>query len=931
MRSLTSQELALYRSDGLATKLYVIIDDPTIVYTAQVNQTFTTHDRIVEVTYTNASGNLASVLPDMTILIGSTPGGWDRGIARVRKAWSESVAYIGETSEIQWETGLYVTVIDEFAIWPKHVRVSEQTIYMDYDVAYSDQHNAFRPVVCMGADRVLKLDGSSISTQLDASQSWVIGSSISSYMWSVVRGPATLQDADTATPMLTATAAGRILLECTVTAENGKSSSGYRSVYVYNESSPMVHQVELEHFSGSLDEGGFEFSVRLTNPLQSQSRNYLKVVLFSEDFPQAIGDNVLAIGWMDEKDCTVDENGGLSILSIKGAQHWLKLCAGYPAGVENVNRTPEAWTEIQSLTVDKMLFHLLYWRTTLSNCVDILLSGDGRIAPAFHAVGSVWEQMRLIAEESILAIVCCDACSRLFVQIHPNLVPAERNAPLVLELSKDDFQRIEIQSRNPEIHQYHVSGIDQNWKPVFATAPGLVYGRYGKITSKEQLLFVNQQHAIQLAGLLLAREKREYDFSIHLTGAIRLFQIVPFSFIHINVAATDTPARISYAGNVIPSRIEYNFENGVLTQTIFAEPETFAIPGVAQYFSDPPIVGTVEIPLLDFNSPQWPALTPGFFAPPWLPSNEPLPPESNPIYPICPISAPANGPFIWNIPYVLISNSRYTIFVPARLIIRSSGHDNKTVWGVRGQFFKKDENDIWQETSENDFYNVYAYNSAGQIVASGIKDTVTDPKYRTGTFQPPVAAEIAYVGLAIEADLLRPTIIFPEVETQHFWDDPGVIHGELSWGYSGAGIWASIQNAMLTYNYSNGVYCKLRLGGYNEFFDHPLIIKQKVLAFQNKGNILSAHGMLRSDSLSLTYLWHEDFPDSQFTPSYLWKEFKESQALGRQYTYICVYFDIQNDGQTLIVMQQYVDIRRAARYRINLLSLELWNVCPLPE
>ncbi len=72
MRSLTSQELTLYRSDGLATKLYVIIDEPTIIFTAQVSQTFTTHDRIVKITYTNASGNLASVLPGMTILIGST-------------------------------------------------------------------------------------------------------------------------------------------------------------------------------------------------------------------------------------------------------------------------------------------------------------------------------------------------------------------------------------------------------------------------------------------------------------------------------------------------------------------------------------------------------------------------------------------------------------------------------------------------------------------------------------------------------------------------------------------------------------------------------------------------------------------------------------------------------------------------------------------
>ncbi len=928
-RSLTSQELAVYRSDGLATKLYVIIDQPAVVYSARVNQTFSTHDRIAQVNYNNASGNLAHVLPGMTVLVGVTPGGWERGIARVRKAWTSSIAYIGETSEILWENGLYLTVIDEFAIWPRHVRiVGNNVVYMDYDIAYSDQHNLFEPILVMGSDRVIRLDGSSLSVQLDASQSWVIGSTIAQYSWSVISGSGTIIDANTATPTLQTSNTGRIVVRCTVTAANGKSSSGYRSIYVYNENSTMVHQVDLEHFSGGLDEGGFEFSVRLITPLQSQPRNYLKAILFSEDFPQAIGDNVLAVGWMDEQECTVDENGGMSILSIKGGQHWLKLCAGYPVGVENVNRTPAAWTEMQNLTVDKALFHLLYWRTTLPNCVDILLSGDGRIAPAFHALGNVWEQIRMIAEESILANVCCDACSRLFVQIHPNLLPAvERNVPVVLELSKDDFHTIDIQSMNHEIHQYNVSGIDQNQKPVLATAPGLVYGRYGKIGSKEQLLFSNQQQANQIAGLLLAREQREFDFSIHLTGVIRLFQIVPFAFIQMNVTAADTPAQIRYAGNVIPYRVEYTFENGVLNQTIFAEPETFAAPSVPQYYSATPIVGTPEIPLPELDSPQWPSLLPGRFAPPLLPGDDPLPPEYGAT---CPTSAPANGPFIWNVPYTMISNSTYVIHIPARLVIRSSGHDNLTVWGLRGRFLKLD-NDVWQETNENNFYNVYAYNAAGQIVATGNKDAVSDLRYRTGTFTPPAATEIAYIGIAIEADLLRPTTIYPEVEAGHFWDDWGREHGELSWGYLGAGLWAFIKNAKLTYNYSWFVISKLRLGGFNEYLNVPFIIKQKVHASQNKGNILWAQGQLRSDALGWTELWFDDFPDGLVTPPYLWFVPKESQALGRSYTHIAVSFEIRPSGQTQIIMDHYIEIWRKARYRIELQSFEFWNVCPRPE
>ncbi|MEJ5201568.1 MAG: hypothetical protein WHV66_04980, partial [Anaerolineales bacterium] len=311
------------------------------MYQCRVNQTFATHDRVAQFAYNNASGNLSDVLPGMTVLVGTNQGAWDRGLVRVRKTWTSNTAYIGETSEIKWENGLYITVIDEFAIWPRHVRISGQTAYMDYDIAYSNQHSVFAPVPCLGPDLVLKLDGASVSTQLDASKSWVIGSSISGYAWSVVRGSATLQNANTATPTLTATTAGRILLKCTVTAANGASATGYRMVYVYSAANPPM-EIELDDFSGSIERGGFEFAVRLPISPGFTPRDYCKVILFAEECPQSIGpiggaENVLAIGWMNESECEVDDKSGTAILSIRGAHYWLTRIGGYPVGVETVS------------------------------------------------------------------------------------------------------------------------------------------------------------------------------------------------------------------------------------------------------------------------------------------------------------------------------------------------------------------------------------------------------------------------------------------------------------------------------------------------------------------------------------------------------------------------------------------------------------------
>jgi|GEM_PF-5789757 hypothetical protein len=935
-RALTSQELQILRSDGLASRLYVMIDQPVTIFSCRVNQTFTGNEPIAQINYNNASGTLASVLPGMTVLVGSTPGGWDKGLARVRKAWTSSVAFIGETSEIAWQNGLYLTVIDEFSIWPRHLRLVGDVPYMDYDIAYSNQHSQFAPVVCMGLDRVVKLSAASVDIGLDASQSWVFGSTITQYAWVVVSGSGTLTNPNTAAPTLTVSTAGRIVVRCTVTAANGKSSSGYRTIYVYDESTSLT-EVQLDDLTGDLEQGGFEFSISLSGPLGLAPRDCLKVILFSEDIPQSIGpisgaENILAIGWLDEKDCTVDEHDGTAILSIKGAQYWLGRCMGYPTGVENVNQTPSAWTQMQGLTVDKMIWHLLYWRTTLPNCCDIYLSGDTRIAPAFQAVGNIWQQIKLIADESILATPFCDAFGRFLLQIHPNLrsVTGRSGIPVIMQLTREDFEQIEVTNRSTNAAQYEVSGIDQNNQPVLAKAPGKVFGRHGQILSKEGLLFTNNQNALDTASLLLAREKRAYDFTIHLTSAVRVISLLPFGYLSLTIAQSDTPAKIAYTGNVIPYRVEFRFENGNLRQTVFAEPEVF--PGIAQSIilnPTTPIIGTPDLSLPDFSLPGWPALTPGRFAPPLIPGDDPLPPKEGAT---CPQNAPANGPYLWTLRYTLLGNSNYKINIPIRAVIRSASHDNKSVWGIRGRFLKLNgTTQVWEETNENNWWNIYAYNSAGQQVATGLKNSVTDLRYRTGTFEPLAAAEIAYIGIEIEADLMRPSEVVGWVRAGHFWDNWSIVNPELSWGHFGAGIWAYAKNGSLTANYSWDCDLLIRLGAYNEFLNVPLIIEQHVFAYRpTNTRILSVTGKLLSDWLGWTNLWYVPLPDQPYaTPGWLWKDGKKGSAIGRNWSNVDAAFEIRNAGQ--MFMNQFIYVWKQLRYKIELEQFELWNVCPVPK
>lgn len=175
--------LANLRKQGF-TELFLAMEQPNVIFTCQVNQTFTTHDRVAEVTYDNPTGDYTDVRPGMTAYVGSTAGARDLGLVRVRKAPTSSILYIGEGSEVDFDDNVWLTVVDQFAIWPKHIRIDNRIAYMDWDEAYSDQHSDFDPVPVLGGHRVAWLQPifEEISLYSSASASYV-GS------WSVAPNP----------------------------------------------------------------------------------------------------------------------------------------------------------------------------------------------------------------------------------------------------------------------------------------------------------------------------------------------------------------------------------------------------------------------------------------------------------------------------------------------------------------------------------------------------------------------------------------------------------------------------------------------------------------------------------------------------------------------------------------------------------------------
>lgn len=610
-RAATSPELALYRSPGKATRLRAAIFQPTTIYTARINQAFPSWDGLLEITYDGGSGTLANVLADMTLLIGTSSGAHDIGIVRIRSVDSTKF-YIGETSDVKFADNQYLTVVDDFGLWARHVRISGGVVYMDGGTTFSDQHTNFDPVPIMGGNRVLKLTGSTVSTSFNAGSSYALDSSISGYAWSAP-GSSSSSGMTTSTPTITWNSVGWKKVYLTLTAANGKTFFGVRYVYIWNDANPPS-RAQIGDCREDAEEGGWSFDITLLDDCDVDTvRDHALVILFGEDYygstqsnigPVVGCENIYGNGWIARETINWNPEQGSVRFTVHSAHYWFAQIPAYPDGVEIVARPAAAWTEMRNLTVRKGLFHFLRWRITATRIMDVFLPSDTKYTKEVSSLAqNLWEQLREMAFLQIFARAGVNAQGQLFIDIHPQLVPAaSRTWPTVMTITKADwvgeidFERV---TRN-DVSQVNLSGVAVNENgrgtPYFSLSTGHTHSHYGKPEIQENLLVGSQADSNQKAGLYYGWRNNPYpDLPIVFDAAIRLIDCFPNQQCDITIDASDTPRGVEYSGGLIPKSIVLvqDPDTGYVHSEVNFEAETFEAHSVN---GDVPGSGEVSIP-----------------------------------------------------------------------------------------------------------------------------------------------------------------------------------------------------------------------------------------------------------------------------------------------------------------------------------------------
>ncbi len=629
---LTTDQKAAQRTPGQWSRPFLAIPEYHTIYTAHLSVVPATNDMVAQISFNTGSGTLANVLADMTLYVGTTAGGYDLGMCRIRKAPIAGTFYIGETSEILWDTAgtIYLTVVDDFGIWQKSIRLSAGIPLMDWDITYTDQHEDFDPIPCMGGHRVGKLTGASVAVLLGPAPDTlpsVFDSTISGQLWSVAG--ATLDDATDLNPEATFTAPGTYLAYCTFTAANGKTAMGVIYVIIYDDDNPLIGDFLLGDGTGSGDSGGVQFSVTLYNRFStSDIRKRSLVILCTEDYAERAAitlpgqipgaENIICAGWISNIDNARTRETKDITFTVEGGEYWLRQIRDYPSGLQLQNTADYGWINMPGLTVGRACWHFLHWRSTATKVMDVQITGDTKYSTRFQtARANLWERLVQVAGPTIFARPIVDNFGRLFIDVEPQMVPViDRDFPEAMTITDDDIEGDIAWTRRdvPPLALLFFSGISVDSSGTalsfFSMWPGHSYPRFGQEEPQDNYLVEDQSNANDLCGLYAGWRNNPIDnMEITFAHSMRYATIAPRQYFDFEISALHDPRGIGYTGRMIPRAMRFRQDPSTkfISFSVTFEPESFPLEAIN---GDIPSMAGIDFSTPDFSIPTFGGILP---------------------------------------------------------------------------------------------------------------------------------------------------------------------------------------------------------------------------------------------------------------------------------------------------------------------------------
>lgn len=246
--ALTAQQLNFYRTTVQDSAWYLAMDQPRVLLTGEVDTVSglgaLTFDYIA-----GTPGDIDAIEDGHTLVVTTSYKDYEVRVTGHTTADGGLTGTLTVAANgIPWASGQEFVIYEEYHLWSEVNRIypksSAGVFYKDYNVAYSDQNETFKPLVLFD-HQVLWLENGAASVTIDLGQSNPRGSAIaSSALAASPSGGLTITDNGDDTYTIDAdtdAAGGQYWLKGTVTLDNGKSRTSVRRLFVFdNDNQPFV-------------------------------------------------------------------------------------------------------------------------------------------------------------------------------------------------------------------------------------------------------------------------------------------------------------------------------------------------------------------------------------------------------------------------------------------------------------------------------------------------------------------------------------------------------------------------------------------------------------------------------------------------------------------------------------------------------------------
>lgn len=530
MSALSGAQLTQLRKPRHDSQMYLAVLVPDDVWAGTV--TNNEARGATEIEYTHVSGTAANVQPGQIVWFGTSSGGHELGILRVKSIVTGSTILYIEENDLDLAVGNHITVKRVWLPRSKlpNIDVTGATpVFTKDGSSYLDEGSHQPPVAVMGPPACAFLTGAlSLATVKFVDQySWSpVGATLSTKTWGWDGGSEDSGAGTLADPYLvTYDSTGVKWVSLTITDSNSKTVVCWRPVFIFDATTTPYVDFTAGARHGTLTGTRQTFEVFGTAD-QTQFPDGAWVVRFNRDYYDRteyemdsrfpFRGNIKFVGFLDGDTLHTNTDTWSTTFEAIDITEVLNRLPGFGDVLEH-NMVPANWTQCREMAVIKAVFHLLQWSTTVLQITDWQYSlertfGETRIQKQRWGAGSVLQQCNyVLSENGIFANLCATVQGCLWTRQDPCLLDSTaRGAYVTLcaDLDRRDYSQVQVQRReSAQVQHVRLSGISFSTLtaiPYASRAPG-VPDQSARIEDKSGQILIDQTDTNRLAGDVFAK------------------------------------------------------------------------------------------------------------------------------------------------------------------------------------------------------------------------------------------------------------------------------------------------------------------------------------------------------------------------------------------------------------------------------------------